>query len=85
MKFLIQKITNINGKLFASISEAIVNECIQKGEDLIVQYGDDFMTISPNSLANNVVFTSPWFKDKKGGDDYRLHNYKWVPNKTEDD
>ena len=57
-------------------------KCIKSGEDLIVKYGDQQMTLTVGDLANKRKYVS---KQEYGGNKpYKLWGYTWKPVKQEE-
>jgi hypothetical protein len=61
-----------------------VQDCIQRNENMTIEYDRDIMTLSPNELINKMVSkSSKTFPSKMGGKDYKLCSYYWEPDPVE--
>ena len=67
---------------YASVRDYVVRRCQATGCDLRIQFGDDFMLIPHDELANkkkqliNTLYRSRW-----GDRQYQLVDFKWSPTK----
>jgi hypothetical protein len=68
--------------LFA-IRNTMVEECIKKNEVLHLLYGDEKMTMDPDSLKTKKLGRSPWMTDESG--DFYIIDYRWEPNLVPND
>lgn len=67
-----------------SVRDYEVEKCIKRKDAMHIEYGDEVMTMDPQSLKNKQVSVSDPFPSQFGKE-YRLINYKWEPNISYDD
>jgi len=67
----------------AEVRDYDVQECINKGESMKIQYGTDVMTLSPEELVTKLESKSKRFESKMGQKSYVLYGYLWNPDQIE--
>lgn len=71
-------------KGMADVRDYDVNKCIDENTPLMVQYGVDVMTLSPEQLKSDMKsISSKTFESKVGGKNYKLCSYDFVPDPVE--
>jgi hypothetical protein len=66
----------------ADVPSTRAEECIKKGEDLLVKFEDQEMLITVGDLVNRRKYVSK--KEWGGKKPYRLWGYTWRPRKQEE-
>jgi len=84
MRKRVERLFPFRHGVLVGIREKYVKECIEKNDALHILYGDDVMTLDPESLRDKVIMTSNPVNSKYGKEE-RLVNYKWDPNISTDD
>lgn len=67
-------------KGYVSVRDYIVNKCLSKGEDLLIEFSGKFMTISLNDLKNNYQIHKTKFQSKFGNKQYELIDFEFIPD-----
>lgn len=73
-----------NGTL-VSVRDYEVEGCIKRNDAMHIVFGDQTMTMDPDSLRDKKVLTSDIIPSSYGNKGYRLISYKWEPNIEFDD
>ena len=60
-----------------------VNQCIEDGVSIEVEFDKEVMTLSPQQLKNDIQKVSKLFTSKMGGKSYKLYGYIWEPDEIE--
>jgi len=79
------KLTPREGQLYADVYSYLVQKCIKKREELVIDVGDKRMVIPPERLKSYEKLTTQKFVSQFGGKDYYLYSYKWVPQTEEEE
>jgi hypothetical protein len=69
---------------YASLRDYWVREALNKGEDMVVKFGNRYMRILHKDLSKPVA-TTPEFKSKVGEKNYSLWDYEWKPDEQATD
>lgn len=86
MTIKVNKLFVHNGRLYVSVRDYMVRKCVKKGEPLTIILGKDQMIIPPHQVVFGFeTFTPDTFKSKTGGQDYKLWDFLWQPEKREDE
>jgi hypothetical protein len=73
MKTKVKKL--FNG--FASVRDYIIKKCVDKREDLVIEYDGDSMTIPLSTLIRPFQIHKTKFKSKFNKGSYTLYDFKW--------
>ena len=85
MEIKINKLFVHNSRLYASIRDYKIQECVKKGEPLTIIFRGEKMNLKPHQVMFFEQFTPDTFKSKTGGKDYKLWDYFWHPIKDPDE
>jgi hypothetical protein len=67
----------------AELRDYNVKDCIEKNENIQIEYEKNVMTLSPSELKTKLVNISQTFESKNGGKSYKLYAYKWNPDEID--
>lgn len=67
-----------------SVRDYEVKKCIDRKDAMHIEYGDEVMTMDPESLKTKQVLVSDIIPSNFGKS-YKLISYKWEPNLSYDD